>query len=378
MKMCRCKVLVAILIGAIAPALALNHLQNYQQQQQNQVSKPIARKHFINGNHAIYVEPPADFQPIIYDSDLSASLVSVSDLQRPTTTTQSIASAENIESENKLEAQDTFAQSDDTFADNLIKLDKQSNGRWSDWRDMSIEPELAASESISAPIVWQQQQPLLFQTFPVKNGQQHQQQLFRATVKSIKSSPARKTKRRRKSQNNNNILVQTVNQAKGSSSQTFVGVKKPHFYIKKLRSCNKNKNQLTTTNQQLINNNKLAQQKQIQPTQLTNNNKQTISRRVGKRRIKTLLPVGLTSWFLGGIRDLDGKHWNLPAEVINKLAINDSDFSNNASNNKAPVAPKWDDVTRANISPEPLEQQTINNSKPQQPFLQIRNSIPRR
>lgn len=44
------------------------------------------------------------------------------------------------------------------------------------------------------------------------------------------------------------------------------------------------------------------------------------------RRIKTLLPVGLSSWFLGGIRDLDGRHWQLPAEVINRLAVNDVDF----------------------------------------------------
>lgn len=45
-----------------------------------------------------------------------------------------------------------------------------------------------------------------------------------------------------------------------------------------------------------------------------------------KRKIKTQLPVGLSSWFLGGIRDLDGRHWNLPAEVISRLAVNDVDF----------------------------------------------------
>lgn len=53
-----------------------------------------------------------------------------------------------------------------------------------------------------------------------------------------------------------------------------------------------------------------------------NNNKRVISR----RRIKTTLPVGLSSWFLGGIRDLDGRHWQLPSEVINRLAINDVDL----------------------------------------------------
>lgn len=48
---------------------------------------------------------------------------------------------------------------------------------------------------------------------------------------------------------------------------------------------------------------------------------------VKRRRIKTLLPVGLSSWFLGGIRDLDGRHWQLPASVIGRLAVNDVDFN---------------------------------------------------
>lgn len=56
---------------------------------------------------------------------------------------------------------------------------------------------------------------------------------------------------------------------------------------------------------------------------------QNVKRSVNKqqRRLKTLLPVGLSSWFLGGIRDLDGRHWHLPSEVINRLAINDVDFT---------------------------------------------------
>lgn len=45
-----------------------------------------------------------------------------------------------------------------------------------------------------------------------------------------------------------------------------------------------------------------------------------------RRRIKTVLPVGLSSWILGGIRDLDGRHWHLPADVMNRLAVNDIDL----------------------------------------------------
>jgi hypothetical protein len=53
----------------------------------------------------------------------------------------------------------------------------------------------------------------------------------------------------------------------------------------------------------------------------------TLPKRVLKRsRIKTLLPVGLSSWFLGGIRDLDARHWKLPSELMNKLVINDVDL----------------------------------------------------
>lgn len=63
----------------------------------------------------------------------------------------------------------------------------------------------------------------------------------------------------------------------------------------------------------------------------TNSSTSVAGTKVGKhrrRRIKTLLPVGLSSWFLGGIRALDGRHWHLPAEVINRLAVNDVDFNN--------------------------------------------------
>lgn len=62
----------------------------------------------------------------------------------------------------------------------------------------------------------------------------------------------------------------------------------------------------------------------------------SISRR-RRNRIRTLLPVGLTSWFLGGIRDLDGRHWHLPGSVIDKLAVNDVDFMPVASSSTTPA-----------------------------------------
>ena len=36
---------------------------------------------------------------------------------------------------------------------------------------------------------------------------------------------------------------------------------------------------------------------------------------------KTKLPVGLTSWFLGGVRDLSGKHWKLPELTVNGVDV---------------------------------------------------------
>lgn len=36
---------------------------------------------------------------------------------------------------------------------------------------------------------------------------------------------------------------------------------------------------------------------------------------------RTKLPVGLTSWFLGGVRDLNGKHWKLPELTVNGVDV---------------------------------------------------------
>lgn len=64
-----------------------------------------------------------------------------------------------------------------------------------------------------------------------------------------------------------------------------------------------------------------------------------VKRAIRRRPLRTLLPVGLSSWFLGGIRDLDGRHWRLPAEVVSKLAINDIDLHHEISPNSVPTAP---------------------------------------
>jgi len=37
--------------------------------------------------------------------------------------------------------------------------------------------------------------------------------------------------------------------------------------------------------------------------------------------IKTKLPVGLTSWFLGGVRDLNGKHWQMQDISVDNVAV---------------------------------------------------------
>lgn len=38
-----------------------------------------------------------------------------------------------------------------------------------------------------------------------------------------------------------------------------------------------------------------------------------------QRRLKTKLPVGLTSFFLGGIRGVSGRHWAMPPELVKNL-----------------------------------------------------------
>src|SRR5699024_10122680 len=37
------------------------------------------------------------------------------------------------------------------------------------------------------------------------------------------------------------------------------------------------------------------------------------------RRYKTKLPVGLSSFFLGGVRGVSGRHWEMPKDLVEKL-----------------------------------------------------------
>lgn len=46
---------------------------------------------------------------------------------------------------------------------------------------------------------------------------------------------------------------------------------------------------------------------------------QTQSTSERDRRLKTKLPVGLTSFFLGGVRGINGRHWNMPADITSQL-----------------------------------------------------------
>lgn len=51
--------------------------------------------------------------------------------------------------------------------------------------------------------------------------------------------------------------------------------------------------------------------------------------------IRTKLPVGLTSWMLGGVRDLNGKHWKMPDLFVDNVAVVEVDNSSrNGSRSK--------------------------------------------
>lgn len=94
---------------------------------------------------------------------------------------------------------------------------------------------------------------------------------------------------------------------------------------------------------------------------------------VKRRRVKTLLPVGLTSWFLGGIRDLDGRHWQLPAEVINRLVVNDVDFNAQPPKVSPPatgsvliIDPQQSQADREELAPGPQPNLRPSNNNQQQ------------
>ena len=56
--------------------------------------------------------------------------------------------------------------------------------------------------------------------------------------------------------------------------------------------------------------------------------------------IRTKLPVGLSSWMLGGVRDLTGKHWKMPDLFVDNVAVVEMDNSTSESKNKESDAGK--------------------------------------
>lgn len=53
--------------------------------------------------------------------------------------------------------------------------------------------------------------------------------------------------------------------------------------------------------------------------------------------IRTKLPVGLSSWMLGGVRDLTGKHWKMPDMFVDNVSVIEMDNSS-ANGNKSKEA----------------------------------------
>lgn len=51
--------------------------------------------------------------------------------------------------------------------------------------------------------------------------------------------------------------------------------------------------------------------------------------------IRTKLPVGLTSWMLGGVRDLNGKHWKMPDLFVDNVAVVEVDNSSSRNGSKS-------------------------------------------
>jgi len=107
------------------------------------------------------------------------------------------------------------------------------------------------------------------------------------------------------------------------------------------------------------------------PQQQTVANQKRVLKR---RRIKTQLPVGLSSWFLGGIRDLDGRHWQMPADLVAKLAVNDVDLQHDTMPQVVGSNLQRGDLsivnpisTNNNTNTEPQQQQTNSQVETQGP-----------
>lgn len=65
--------------------------------------------------------------------------------------------------------------------------------------------------------------------------------------------------------------------------------------------------------------------------------------------IKTKLPVGLTSWFLGGVRDLTGKHWQMQDISVDNVAV-------------VPLEDKTEDRRKDTSPPPPIDTDVMMTS----------------
>lgn len=366
----------------------------------------------LNGNYATYVEPPANFKPIIYDNKRQQSLQQDQFIVQPSATVPQVSLAQPLDPlmlsssgyENKAPA---IQEQQSQPQENQAAL-KPSIGRWNDWHDMSVEPDLAASDSQAsnqprAQFYIPGRRTSLFRTryrtppmdgstkSAVKGGQRDEnsrlalntinsggikQQLDEqaAGAKSAIKKPSfqfqrsQRSKRRRKSKSGNaEVRIQKLVAASQAKQQLQ---SRQHFADLSAKQVNGlGQQQQSGANdsgqQQRHVDHRVAPAQQRAATSSMKSNLDEIAggerqqgetapaervlsrpdsgviKRFGsipqaqaaakkvvkRRRIKTQLPVGLSSWFLGGIRDLDGRHWQLPAEVMTRLAVNDVDFA---------------------------------------------------
>lgn len=381
------------------------------------INKPInnnvPRRQFINGNHAIYVEPPANFKPIIYESSkVVPSQSAPSSLQQnendhlPPAGNQlefesNQASAMNHLQSNLLDpllisssGYELSRPLDLAGIDESVPRFKPAIGRWSDWRDMSLEPELAASESdigessvaIHAPIrkrysVDQQQSVSPIQLW--RKGQAKVRVRFHAPIKSktspVKSQPNNKSQSIQAPQTSSSTTT-TTTALQMSKTNSNSNINKPRFFIKKLKSTKSSSSSSLNGNSNNTGKKSAAVKSQLRSVRVSSARPKRVTNS-RRRKIKTLVPVGLSSWLLGGMRDLDGKHWKLPAEVIDRLKVNDIDLVNGVSYKGTRVGNSHEQANNADAldlsqeSKEPLiRQQQSNMGKP----TSADNKIPRR
>lgn len=289
-----------------------------------------ARNKFINGNHAVYVEPPANFKPIIYASLEATSAVPEYDSLQPEA--QSLSPSSSVSS--------SFLD-DNSIVDSPTQAGHKSphyattGNRWSEWRDISgVEPELATSESQQFKRLAAPSDQLVADASEQNSivAPRHVLNIWPNTRRRSMSSQNKSRSLRNRQTPATSSGDDLAQQAKRQQQQ-----QRPRFLIRRLSSARRPAEPSATLSkaasaQELVSR-KLAKlqtrqvrgqgqaQHLIRTRQVKHQNK--------RRPLRTLLPVGLSSWFLGGMRDLDGLHWHMPSELRKQLAINDMDFVRN-------------------------------------------------